>query len=128
MTYAVGTGSGFELRQDAGNTNGRPQFTPAGAIITDFNSSVYVGVNNIFALTYSTGVNLAAFRNGTALAGTFSTGQPNLSGTHFIGRRTDGFYFNGQVAEVLLYSSALTATQRQTVFSYLGRKWGITVA
>jgi hypothetical protein len=126
MTYSVGSGSGFEVRQDAANTNGRPQFSPGGLIVTD--ASTWVGATNIFSLTYSTGVNLAAHRNGAAMAGTFATTQPNLSGTHFIGRRTDGFYANVQVAEILLYSSALTATQRQTVFSYLGRKWGITVA
>lgn len=127
MTYAVGTGTGFELRQDGANSGGRPQVFPGGLTINNFNSSVYAGVNYIFSITYSPSVNLSWHWNGNALTGSFGSSAPNLSGTHFIGRRSDGFYFNGQVAEVLLYSSALTTSQRQAVFSYLGGKWGVTV-
>lgn len=126
MTYAVGTGTGFEFRQDS--LTGRRQFVPGALIVNTYNNGVYVGVNNIFSVTYTPSVNTTAHLNGAALSGTFNSVSPNLSGTHFIGRRTDGFYANVQVAEILLYSSALTATQRQTVFSYLGQKWGITVA
>jgi hypothetical protein len=35
---------------------------------------------------------------------------------------------NGYIAEVCIYSRALTASERQSVERYLGTKWGITVA
>jgi hypothetical protein len=36
--------------------------------------------------------------------------------------------FNGVISEVLLFSNALTTTQRQTVEGYLSSKWGISVS
>ena len=39
-----------------------------------------------------------------------------------------GFFWDGRVAEVLVYSSALPATQRAAARKYLGLKWGVAVA
>jgi hypothetical protein len=36
--------------------------------------------------------------------------------------------FNGVISEVLLFSNALTTTQRQTIEGYLSSKWGISVS
>jgi hypothetical protein len=38
------------------------------------------------------------------------------------------FQFQGWIGEILLYSRALSATERLNVERYLGKKWGITVA
>ena len=35
--------------------------------------------------------------------------------------------FNGVISEILLFSNALTTTQRQTIEGYLSSKWGISV-
>jgi hypothetical protein len=37
-------------------------------------------------------------------------------------------FLDGFIAEIILYQRALSATERQRVERYLGRKWGITVA
>ena len=40
---------------------------------------------------------------------------------------TGGFLWDGRVAEVLVYSSALASTQRSAARKYLGSKWGVAV-
>jgi len=39
-----------------------------------------------------------------------------------------GRYWNGDIAEVITYSSTLTTNERQTLENYLSTKWGIVVA
>lgn len=68
------------------------------------------------------------FLDGAELSITNATAKPILTGTHFLGRRGDGFFFNGWMAEIIAYAAALTDTQRRSVEAYLGRKWGITLA
>lgn len=36
-----------------------------------------------------------------------------------------GYYLNGGIAEILVFNSALTTSQREEVESYLARKWGL---
>jgi hypothetical protein len=38
------------------------------------------------------------------------------------------YTFDGQICELLIYSSAFSAAQRQTVERWLGARWGVTVA
>ena len=82
------------------------------------------------------------FRNGTSVAtaaaveaGTGSRTLPNISDVMRIGvQRYDGelaapgdyFIYNGNIAEIILYDSALSDTDRGLVESYLLSKWGIT--
>jgi len=56
--------------------------------------------------------------NVTALSGTVAA----ATGL-FVGGPSN--YFNGSISEVLVYSSNLTSTQRQTIEGYLAWKWGI---
>jgi hypothetical protein len=47
-----------------------------------------------------------------------------------IGANTSGTplnYFNGALAEILIYHDAHTAGQSQAVWQYLGSKWGLTI-
>jgi hypothetical protein len=46
----------------------------------------------------------------------------------FVGSLSGGSFWNGAIAEVVIYSRALTTSERQAVERYLGKKWGITVA
>jgi hypothetical protein len=39
-----------------------------------------------------------------------------------------GYYLDGAVAEILVFSTALTTAQRQTIEGYLARKWGLTIS
>lgn len=40
---------------------------------------------------------------------------------------TIDLFMNGQIGEVLIYTSALNSTDRSTIRQYLGTKWGVTV-
>lgn len=68
------------------------------------------------------------FLNGTSIA-TGTLGQERLNGltlgNHFYYANGSNS-FAGSIGEVLVFSSALTATQRQTVEGYLAIKWGTT--
>ena len=39
-----------------------------------------------------------------------------------------GFFLNGSIGEVLVYDSALTDSERQSVEGYLAKKWGTTAS
>lgn len=52
----------------------------------------------------------------------------NNSGPWLGSRRDVGEYLAGDIAEVLHWNRALSASERSKVERYLGRKWGITVA
>lgn len=72
-----------------------------------------------------------AFTNGTqsdsdAASGSLGSDQTITSiGTY---RTTAANYFNGLLGEILAYNRVLTVTERRAVQSYLGKKWGVTVA
>jgi hypothetical protein len=128
MSYTAGTGDNWNIRQLL--SSGLLQITTAAAAVYSDSSGSRVGINDILAWVVPSGAsaNSTLTRNGTQLTLSGPTAKPTLTGTHYIGRRSDGFYGNIQVAEIIAYSTLLTDTQRKTVESYLGKKWGITVA
>jgi hypothetical protein len=70
------------------------------------------------------------FINGTQFytTGSNTVGFRSSSPYGWIGRAVGTtFFFNGDVAEVLMYNSALGATDREAVEDYLGTKYGITI-
>jgi len=70
-----------------------------------------------------------SFRNGTqAASGTITANYDNNSGPWLGSRRDIGEYLAGDICEVLHWSRALAASERNRVERYLGSKWGITVA
>ncbi len=74
------------------------------------------------------GSNVLLARDGITAAGTTSA-APIDSDRVWIGdneRATDSL-LNGDIAEVIVYDSALSTTDRQNVETYLGAKYGITV-
>jgi len=69
--------------------------------------------------------------NGTSYAS--STGAPaslTAGGTFLVGRASGPAieYWNGTIAEIIVYNTTLTTTQRQQVETYLANKWALTVA
>jgi hypothetical protein len=127
MTYAAGTGDAFNMRQ-AGSTSGFLEVIAAGARMF-LGSSGRTGINDIVSVTFPSATDGSLFVNGVSQSPlTNATLKPTLTGTHYIGRRADGFYLNGQVAEILAYAAELSASQRRAAEAYLGKKWGITVA
>ena len=89
----------------------------------------FVSVNNYYICCFQFNTNQSFFMNGD-----LGTGGPTPfsfgSGTNipvYIGTSTyntsDGF--NGYLSEIIVYTSAITTTQRQVVESYLAQKWDL---
>ena len=99
----------------------------------------YVSARSVVANTGALITNISASSNvlvsATYIPSTFSpfingTPETTLAGTTlaatgiYIGGPLN--YFNGSISEVIIYSTTLSANQRQTVESYLSQKWGLT--
>lgn len=73
---------------------------------------------------------VSAWQNGAALtiSSTFGSQTINTNSRFYVGGPTStvGNLLEGDIAEVLVYSSALSTSQRQQVESYLSNKWGIS--
>ncbi len=84
----------------------------------------------LFGELDDSGHTLTEFRNSGSVTGANTNTTP-LSGTatEYIGRKTfsTDLYFKGDIAEIIAYSTDLTATQEQQVNSYLALKYGITL-
>jgi hypothetical protein len=125
MTYTMATE--FNVRQAGG---GSVLAIIPGTAITGTSRT---GSSDILSITYPSSGSNTFFVNGARFPLEDTGTRPGLTGTHAIGvrRATDGtltFYANVQVAEILAYNAALTASQRQQVERYLAAKWGITLA
>lgn len=127
MSYTAGTGDNWNFRQ---NTSlGILEITANGdRVILDTGSRV--GINDIYSWTVPSGVgsNSTLRRNGTQLSLSDATRKPVLTGTHYIGQRSDGFYANVQIAEIIAYSVELNNDQLSKVEAYLSNKWGIAIS
>jgi hypothetical protein len=128
MSYTSGSGgSTFEIRQSF-NSGGLNVVASGGNNINNA-ASDRLGINDVIVLSYPASGNMAGFVNGaTAPLETAPAASPGLSGTHFIGQRTDGFFGNVAIGEIIAYNTLLSVAQRLAVQAYLGRKWGITIA
>jgi len=86
-------------------------------------SSSYVIANNTNAAMRFAGANLASATAGNqALAS--NVGQIAI-GCLYDNVSSFGEFFNGHIAEIIRYNSALGTTDRQAVESYLTTKWGV---
>lgn len=91
-----------------------------------YNAGITIGQVNLW--TAASDVSLVAnrqelFRNGVSVA----TGNNNNTYTGNNSKIDIGGTYNGRLPEVILYSSPLTAAQRQRVNTYLAIKYGITL-
>lgn len=83
----------------------------------------------VSSATSNNGANSEIFRNGTSIATAVSMGSGATNGTMNIGvSPSGGQYYGGNIAEVIVFSSDLTTTQRQTLERNQGTYYGITVA
>jgi hypothetical protein len=96
-------------------------------------SQASVSAVDSFNITSGTVTNGASviFTNGTqsdsdAASGTLDTTQTTTAiGTY---RQAAANYMSGYIGEIIAYTRVLTTDERKRVESYLGKKWGITVA
>jgi hypothetical protein len=95
--------------------NYRPYvLTPLGIYVDVFGSSS--GTLYVNGATNSTD----ADSSGLGTASGYILGARKISGT------TLSTFFNGTIYEILVYNTALTASERQQVEGYLAHKWGLT--
>ena len=62
------------------------------------------------------------FRGSIAAADSASTRAATFE---YIGRSNNGFYWDGDIAELLIYNSYLSDTNRESVRDYLNTKWAV---
>lgn len=80
--------------------------------------------------SFAAGGPLVAYTNGAQTTSTATSGDLVSATERFTLAGTDqGVYpFGGDIAELLLFSRALNAGERELVEEYLGAKWGLTIA
>lgn len=104
------------------SNGGSPSFSSYDGV-----GSYAIGTAYIFALSFQTG-SPAAFKNGTA-EGTLSAGSycTDIAATQLGGQVVSGLsrFSNVDLAEAIIYDSALNSTNRGSVQSYLSAKYGI---
>lgn len=99
--------------------------------IRPLGSNRTISAYDVLSLSYD-GANGTAFVNGTAGTPLAMTGSLSyVANDDFIVGNTTGLsatrYLSGDVAEITLFSSALTTMNRRRLEKYLGRKYGLTV-
>lgn len=97
----------------------------------NYSTSSYVApIFAIHSFNFDSSVGRYYFENGTQRVFVSSsqskTPISSWSGSA-IGRSTSS-YFDGYVAEIIMYNRVLTTNERKDVEQYLGKKWGITVS
>lgn len=132
-TLPINNGTAVHTWQNGSNTNvGLENFTNSG----NFYSVLYGGVahnssgTQDVANTYfqqeavrSSGT-LTQYANGVTLPSTYVNTPSAATGSTWIGANNGAEFFVGQIAELVVYSRGLTATERQQVEGYLRLKYG----
>jgi hypothetical protein len=112
----------YQARQEGGAQTANSYFRSINLpVIMAGVASATASQQNAFLNGYSTDVvNSAPLSNVGATTIYIPGGEPYWGGP------ANGM-FNGVISEILLFSNALTTTQRQTIEGYLSSKWGISV-
>jgi hypothetical protein len=142
--YLINTTNGLFIEHgpDENVTSGFYFYPPGGNNFAINSGTGQVGVNfgNVaIANTWQMiqGINpdpsnsntMAFYFNGTVKAsGSIQSGTTTVTKTLYINGRAGGnsVSFNSYLGELIIFNTALSATNRQTIESYLAQKWGIT--
>ncbi len=89
--------------------------------------SVVYNKNSTSTSDTNTNDGIAFFQNGEGKGKLDTTSEPNIGadGALFVGQDGNSSYYKGYIGELIIYDRALKKEERQSVESYLGRKWGI---
>jgi hypothetical protein len=94
-----------------------------GSNIYNYTTSATYNSWNVFAYSQNSSNRRWYHNANAAAAGSASTRAATFT---FIGStRGIGFYFNGDIAELLIYSSYLSDADRESVRDYLNTKWAV---
>ena len=115
---------------DASSTCLTPTNSPTPAISANnpyVLSVVYTGSSAAAASSTSTGITF--FNNGVALSSgsQATTSVPDNSVAAFLTLGASSNGFSGHIGEIIIYDRALKREERQSIETYLGKKWGIVM-
>lgn len=133
-----GANPNIKFGTNATAANGWNYYDESGTYSASGGTAVVASNNYVVSVVYngnsdSTGNNtsdgVAIFQNGEGKGKDDAGGaSPNVSadGALFVGEDgTSAGYFTGYIGEIIIYDRALKREERQSIESYLGRKWGI---
>jgi hypothetical protein len=113
---------GGMIRFDSGNYNDNYRVSIAAPAALNSSQYIIAGIrNNNISRLFLNGSNVATVNNGGTSKIDLTTSFTLNIGCIF----HTNYHFNGLVGEVIIYNRALTTEERQSVESYLGKKWGI---
>jgi hypothetical protein len=115
IQFGYRAGTTFTLAQYSNDLN---------ATISDYSTKTF----NIDEGTLDTSVGHTIYQNGTSIASNSNVTPATVLNAPEIGGAAGGGAFNGDIAEIIIYSTILTTAQRQNIEMYLGNKYGITTA
>jgi hypothetical protein len=106
-------------------------FAATNSAVTDTGLSVSQGVPSIISSRQNASA-IEVYKDGVGNGGTACVQQSvasavlNISGYGGIPQNAAGGGWQGDVAEIVIYNTALTTAQRASVEAYLATKWGIS--
>ncbi|MFN0729226.1 T9SS type A sorting domain-containing protein [Polaribacter gochangensis] len=140
----TGSGDAYLFSHDIDGANVMSLRTPSAANNLNFNpgtgsntlTAAWGGTNNVFnlwnagfdsAATQPSGARTVIYRDGRRLATNGTNGSfGGDNGIAYIGRN-GSTYMNGEIAELMVYTSVPTPAAQQQIQSYLAIKYGITL-
>jgi hypothetical protein len=91
-------------------------------------NSVKAGNWYLIAHTYDNTVGRVAYINGLWMSSNANTSHNNGSANNTIGKSYNTEYWRGEIAEIIIYSEALTSVDLDRVGAYLEQKYGLNTA
>jgi hypothetical protein len=129
----------YNIGVEIGNASGVPVgqffvYSASGTGPTTVGQNVAIGTDGQLIEAVHNGVNASLFTN-SRISGTNATmnsianpTSPATRNLNFIGQDANGdsaSYFNGQIAEILIYGALIDPTTRQSVEAYLLNKYNL---
>jgi hypothetical protein len=131
MVVVYASNIGYELRHDSNSSRYQVVTNGGSGVVVPGIGAPSVGTPRLATLRFSDPENQTALWEDGTLA-VSPTDNSTISGslpkTLHVGGRTDGYHYNGDVAELVLFDTALSTDDRQKVEGYLAHKWGQTAA
>ena len=90
-----------------------------------FDNSITNNVPAIVNISYATSRSIIV-NGGTASVNNPGSVRASTNSPNYIGRRPGGQFFDGGLAECIVFNSEISLSQRQQVEGYLAQKWGLT--
>ena len=130
---SVGTTSSIRSMNAFGfmDNNAMNYWYPSSSILNSPANSIIANNFYITEFFYDKNVTLNRFIyiNGSMVAEANLGSRISTKNNNFIGRRSDSTvnYFDGDLAELIVYNRAISSSERKSVEEYLSRKWNIII-